>query len=463
MSDRYPILRSLDPYHARIGYLGALALVGVRSIDTQAALAARYQNMLFDKVYQDDARFDLLRARIPAYRLSELEERFLRTQSEDPSAVFTDTAPVEVERPPADWMIDASQRRPQPRRVRSTWLYTSEFWLLDGNMPSTVGLLPREKVDRTIDLARWTGVLLPTLELSETGYLLQHLLGQAKSKAPLPDLFNPIDARAHPCLPVLYFRILLEHEMLYPYLVIELVERQDSGRPLATRGKDGLLLAAARRLMKVIGEARDPEDVLSIRDADRFTESIEKKDSTQENYLRPRMEILVDLGMLDRRSTSTGGRQEFVWQVNDTTRRLARELAQFTSSPQGLASHLERYLDRAFFGSMAAVSSVTTRRVESHPERMLWVARAFERIGREFGFTPGRTLALKACLMAWENGQTLEVGDAFDAVYEAARKGSPVLQYLHFSGGSRFDREFLIRIDPELTPLLEDLISRRGT
>jgi len=238
MSDRYPILRSLDPYHARIGYLGALALVGVRSIDTQSALAVRFQNLLFDKVCQDDAPFDALRARIPENRLSELEDRFLRTQSEDPSAVFTETAPVEVERPPADWLLDASQRRPKPRRVRSTWLYTSELWLLDGSMPSTVGMLPREKLDRTIDLARWTGVLLPTLELSETGYLLQHLLGQARSRASSPELFNPIEARAHPCLPVLYFRILLEHEMLYPYLVIELVERQESGAPLATRGKE---------------------------------------------------------------------------------------------------------------------------------------------------------------------------------------------------------------------------------
>src|SRR5689334_23975712 len=33
------------------------------------------------------------------------------------------------------------------------------------------------------------------------------------------------------------------------------------------------------------------------------------------------------------------------------------------------------------------------RPVKSDDERLLWFARAFQEIGREFGFTPGRTLA----------------------------------------------------------------------
>jgi hypothetical protein len=91
---------------------------------------------------------------------------------------------------------------------------------------------------------------------------------------------------------------------------------------------------------------------------------------------------------------------------------------------------------------------------------MLWFAQAFKEIGREFGFTPGRTLALKACLMAWERGYTMEVGDVFDAVYRAAKQ--PIHEYLHFSGGSRFDREFLIRVDDEAITYLEQQIAVRG-
>jgi hypothetical protein len=74
-------------------------------------------------------------------------------------------------------------------------------------------------------------------------------------------------------------------------------------------------------------------------------------------------------------------------------------------------------------------------------------------LGREFGFTPGRTLALHACLMALEQGEVLEVEQVFNAVYDAAR--TPWERFLHYSGGSRFDREFLIRVDAEMVSALE--------
>jgi hypothetical protein len=90
-------------------------------------------------------------------------------------------------------------------------------------------------------------------------------------------------------------------------------------------------------------------------------------------------------------------------------------------------------------------------------EKLLWFARAFCSVGRDFGFTPGRTLALLSCLLAWEAGVRLEISDLFDAVYEAAR--SPWTRYLHFSGGSRFDREFLIRMDDAALPALEQHVS----
>jgi hypothetical protein len=62
--------------------------------------------------------------------------------------------------------------------------------------------------------------------------------------------------------------------------------------------------------------------------------------------------------------------------------------------------------------------------------------------------------------MAWEAGYTMEVGDVFDAVYRAARQ--PIQEYLHFSGGSRFDREFLIRVDDEAITYLEQQKAARG-
>lgn len=452
MTDRFPILRSLDPYHARIGYLGALASVSVRGLDRQDALAARFHDLAFERIYQDDPRFSPLLARIPPDRRAELDSRYMRPEEEDPTAVFTEPAPIEVEQPPADWLLGRTPRRPRPKLVRTEWLYISELWLLDADMPSPVGLLPREKIERIIDLARWTGVLLPTLELSEAGYLVQHLITASRKNAPDPALFNPISAHAHPALPLVYFQILLENELLYPFLVLEMVERWRAGKELATRGREGLLLAATDRLIGIIGEITDPEDALAVRNVDRFRESIAAKDSTQENYLRPRLEILVDLGLLGRR---TGAASKFMWEPTAETEALATVLEQFTRTAKNVADALKQFLDRSYFAAMATVMKPQSTAISDDRERILWFARAFREIGREFGFTPGRTLAMKACLMAWMEGRTMEIGDVFDAIYRAAAESSPLSAYMHFSGGSRFDREFLIRIDDGLVQEVE--------
>lgn len=458
MSDRFPILRSLDPYHARIGYLGALASVGIRGLDRQDALAARFHDLLFDRVFADDQRYSGLVARVPQDRRPELDKRYLRPEEEDPTAVFTEPAPTAIEEPPADWLLSRTSKRPRPKLVRTEWLYVSELWLYDERMPSPVGFVPREKLDRTIDLARWTGVLLPTLELSETGYLLQHLLATARRSDPAGELFNPLCPTAHPALPLLYFRILLASELLYPFLVLELVDRHGSGKILATRGKDGLLLAATDRLLETIGEISDPEDALGVRDVMLFRDSIAAKDSTQENYLRPRLEMLVDLGFLGRRATTS----KFMWDPSTATGALARVLSPFTVSTKNVSEVLSTFLDRHYFQAASAILSPGLRRIVDDRERMRWLGLAFEEIGREFGFTPGRTLALKACLLAWQGGSLMEVGEVFDSVYRMA--GDPeVAQFLHFSGGSRFDREFLIRIDEGLLKTVATVQGKGGS
>src|SRR5207253_8728580 len=167
---------------------------------------------------------------------------------------------------------------------------------------------------------------LPTLELSETGYLLQHLLTAAATSAAdgatVP--FNLLNPAAHPALPPLYFRVLLQHEMLLVFLVLQLVESDPE--QLATRGREGLLLRAIERMLRDIGEVTDPESVLDVRELDEFRAAIERNDSTQENYLRPRMEILVDLGLVGRRSAGTERRTDFVWHVTEQTRALADTL-----------------------------------------------------------------------------------------------------------------------------------------
>ena len=431
MTDSYPILRSLDPHHARIGYVGALASVARRGLDRVEALTARFHDLLFERIYPDDPRFDRLLSRVASWRMDELMKRMTRPPEDDPSSILS---------------------RPEDR---TGWLYLHELWLYDQCMPSSLGALSGDQLHRTLDLARWTGILLPTLELSESGYLLQHFLLDLPTSELEPA--NLLNASARPSLPVLYLRTLIGAESLFAFLVEEFVQRTGEHRPLTTRGPNGLLRGAVDRMLRKIGEPHDPEDILALRDLMEFQTAIEQRLSTEENYLRPRLEILVDLGLVGRKGGSSTKRSDFMWVVTPATRRLDDE---WRSLAEGTGS-TEDYLDKRFFGSAARIYDKACAPVDSEEETLLWFAKAFQDIGRDFGFTPGRTLALRACLMAWESGRILEISDAFDVVYRAAR--SKWGKFLHFSGGSRFDREFLIRIDQEVVADFESAQAKKGS
>jgi hypothetical protein len=424
MSDTYPILPSLDPHHARIGYLGALATVSVRDLDTTEALKARFHDLLFERLYPEDSRFENLKSRLGSERWAEFSKKIVRLPEEDPSAILSAV-------PEGD-----------------QWRYLSEFWLYDERMPSALGQLAPQQLDRTIHLAHWTGVLLPTGELSELGFVLQYLLNELRQGDSVRD-FNLLLVQSRPALPLLYLRLMLNSEMLFPFLVNELVDRQTDGLPVATYGKNGLLRGAVKRMLGTIGEPEAPDDMLAARDVSDFESSVLGKSSTEENYLRPRLEILVDLGLIGRKKVAGKPGSYFMWETTDTTQRIASEWQELLLLP----NRIPDYLERRFFGSMSRVTKRPFRNTHTLEEKVLWFARAFQKIGREFGFTPGRTCSLLACLMAWEAGIVLEIGDVFDAVYEAGR--GQWSKYLHFSGGSRFDREFLIRVDPEALSQLE--------
>jgi len=427
MSEKYPILRSLDPHHARIGYLGALTIVGIRGLDTPEALKARFHDLLFQRIYPDDPRFDSLKAKLSPARWTELAKKIARPPDQDLSAILSNS-------PAGDG-----------------WAYISEFWLYDSRMPSPLGQLSPDKLERTIDLARWTGVFLATGELSEVGVLLQHLINGLKERES-DNTFNLLVAQSRPALPLLYLRLMLAAEMLFPFLIEEMVDRHADGRPIGTRGERGLLRGAVDRLLKTIGEPEDPEDILAVREISEFHAVLMAKPSTEENYLRPRLEILVDLGLVGRKPIHDKSRSDFMWVVTDATERLSTEWRNLLIGKKTIPE----YLGAEFFESMSRVFDRTLRKVLSRDEKLLWFTRAFHRIGRDFGFTPGRTCALLACCLAWESNFLLEIDEVFDAVYQAGR--TEWSRYLHFSGGSRFDREFLIRIDPEALNELEKAV-----
>ena len=423
------ILRSLDPHHQRIGYLGVLASVAARGLDRVDALKARLEDVLYERIYPDDPRYDTLMTRIRPSRRAILEK--LRQVKEDPAAIL---------------------RGPEQK---AEWNYLSALWLCDDCMPSPLGFLGKQKTKRLIDLGRWTGVLLPTLELSELGFIICLLIRDRETEHSPPGLLNWLNAGLRPALRLVYLHAMLAAEALWPYVLKELVRRWDESLPLATRGENGLLRHAVTQMVETVGDSDDLDDVLPMKELLAFQQAIEAKPSTAENYLRPRLEMLVDLGLIERTPDTKSRRSKFVWKVTDRTRKLATEWAPLAVPDPAIQDYLET---RFFAGMNRVFDSKARQRTTTDEEKLLWFARAFSHAGREFGYTPGSTLASLACYLAFEKGILFEMREIMTAVPTAAR--SQWGQFLHFSGGSRFDQEFLIRVDSclehELTRVLGD-------
>ncbi len=424
-------MRSLDPHHARLGYLGALSAVSVRGLDNYESLVARFRDLLFERFYPDEDRFATAMETVPPSLRKELNARMTRDPDEDPAAILA----------PAD--------------DQTGWLTRSEFWLFDSRLPSHVGYLASKHAGRTVDLARWTGVLLPTLELSESGFLLQYLVTGGLNSWKRDT--NLLVARSRPGAALLYLRLLLQAEILFPCLICEFADRQTSSAALSVRGEAGLLRGAVLRLMNAIGEPADPEDILAFRELRDFNDAILKSGSTEDNYLRPRLEMLVDLGLVTRR---TGGAKErlgrFHWGLPDCAVALAASWHELAAQPQ----RIDEFLERDFIRTAAPALGIPVRAPSGDAEALMWFAKAYTEVRREIGFTPGRTVAQLGSLLAAEAGVRLEVKDLFDLAYRLP--SGPYAARVSFSGGSRFDTEFMIKIDPALVPELEQTLMRTG-
>lgn len=426
MRNGIPILRSLDPYHQRLGYLNCVALVAGRDLDRRDALGARFQDMIFERLSRNDPRWRYWHSRASGSGQEQIERAMAIAARNDPSSILL------------------------PTRQEDGWVYFHDLWLNDSDMPSSVGSLSYDaaiseeaKLYRPIELAKWIGLILPTYELAEDGVILKHLLNIRRAQ--LGDRFNPLLISSVRPLQLMYIRMLLRAECLFPALIAELIRSEQEGQ-LNTSGSQGLLLTTATRILNRIGEPQDPADILELQGLLEFREALTRSDSTAENYLRPRIEILVDLDLIKRQPRQEG----FVWTVNNNTKRCSEEWS-------GLADDeecLDDYLDSRFFGSMATVYGQPGMPIDGHVAILREFGRAYSQIGREFGFTPGRTVALIACINAWIAGRFIEIADVFKAISDVAN--TPLGKHLYMSGGSRFDKEFLVRIAPEFLASLPE-------
>ena len=322
-------------------------------------------------------------------------------------------------------MMAALRREPAAGSFR----FASQLWILQRCMPSHLGPLAPERSEVFLEHAKHLGLLAETYALTETGHILNELL-PAESVALIDGRAtpNPLFVGARLAVRGLYTWALLESDALLPFLVREFVSRKQNDPNLLASAVDALIARFERGAR--IDSARELKSLRSYRErVSKGASNVSRAKPVRGNglrafmdraaavqpgfkihrhHVRPRLEHLVDLGLLQRRADAHGAGTVYI--ADDATRRAVAEWADLLEDP----------------------GRPGVPRVREHP---------------------GRTVALAACLLALEDGRVCEIEKMFSFVFDSA--GTPLGQHFVFSGGSRFDGEFLIRVKPELMTALQ--------
>jgi hypothetical protein len=454
------LLAELDERQVRLGYVNCVVLAAGRHLDTRTALRRRFDDFVFARVYDGTAQ--------AAEFLAEIDEEGRLALEKQDRQRLRDRGGSKAKVNPA-----AILRREQPR---GRFRYRSHLWILQRCMPSHLGPLAPDRSEVFLEHAKHLGLLAETYALTETGHVLRQLLLQRAPKLldgrPTP---NPLYVGRRLAMRALYAWALLENDILTPFLLSEFLARRQNDPELLAAATQKLLDAFGRGArvdsaveLKRLRVYRDrvaksiPTRVGSDRRARRTKTSgisafINRASAAQpgfkihRHHVRPRLEHYVDVGLLARRRDASAA--DTVYEPSPETARAVAAWAPLLEDPKTI----RRFLDTEFFRSSAEVLGVTSARPCTRWESLMYFAKAFELTGREIGFTPGRTVSFAACLLALEDGRLAEINCMFDAVREGARTN--LGEHLIFSGGSRFDREFLIRVKPEAMPIIQQRLN----
>jgi len=279
----------------------------------------------------------------------------------------------------------------------------------------------------TLELGSWIGILTVDMELSDYGMALRWLASSRDDSIRSPPRSDGVNE--------LLFWLLLRVDTLLLALLQEWLDQPRADMPRIEEAI-GRLLADAQA-------AAEPDQLVPALHLSEFLRQLDSEPDLGTKALSGRLEILATLDLIRQGDEPTS--------PPEPDPRLGALVSNLRGRPLTTAGALT-FLDQGYFSGLAADPPQSTMRATSPDQALLWMVRAYLSIRRPLGFTPGRPISVLACCLALREGIAMEIRDAYDCIYEAAARWS---EYLHFSGGSRFDREFLIRIDPVLEELLE--------
>jgi hypothetical protein len=410
------LITHLDPSQLRLGYLNCLVLVAGRPLDTRRGLVDRLSRLVFTPVPHGDPRLP----------------RFMEG---------IDAAALEDMKPPIDERTAALHElfRIAPDPSPSYPLHA--LWLAHRSLAPHLGLLTEKNVERIIDMGRSFDFLTTGYALSEKGVFLQQMLSTVFPGVRDGDPSgNPFVMTARPALRLFYLYSLLAVDALTPYLLQAFADEPVGDTSNAPR----LLAPAADRLVAVVESRSDIGTVETVRDCRQYAERVGKR-GVSKNQAQPRYYHLYELGLLDR---GPSGQPRVPYTLTPAGLRAAAALAPLRNHPDDQ----QELLDRHFFGWAAEIYGIQAKPCEPDARQLFYFTRGYPFLEREIGFTPGRTVALAGCLLALEDGWLVEVAEMFGLLRRAA--SGPWRPYLEYSGGSRLDQEFLIKIRPTLEAVL---------
>jgi hypothetical protein len=399
------LITHIEPTQLRLGYLCCLSLVAGRQLDTrQGASDSRFARFM-EQVDRDA----LERLRTPLdEKTAELQELF-RVKS--------------TNRP--EYQLQA-------------------LWLAQRDLPSHLGLLTAKSAERILDMGRSFEILTTGYALSEKGVFVQQFL--EKTMPGIRDgesQGNPFAIHKRQALQWFFLYALLTADILTPFVLREFASSPSGDPPNSPR----LLPKAAESLAKSVEKFTDISNVAALRACSTYATRLETK-AVARNQARPRYHHLLELGLLSR-DEPDADRRTSPYFATEAGLRAAQTLMPLLSTPD----QQQELLDKGFFGWAAQIYKPSAAASDSDVRRLYYFARGFPYLEREIGFTPGRTVALAGCLLALEEGWIVEVADMFKTLRDMA--AGPWRPYLEYSGGSRLDQEFLIKVKPGLIPALK--------
>ena len=331
-------------------------------------------------------------------------------------------------------------------RLQDRWVFehpSQSGWLLD---------LAHEEYYEKMGLPFLLGLLDDECNQTDLGELLAHLDTEAVGNWTVEKMGNPLILTPENRVAFLYAIMRSDGDFMIPY-VHDL---------LRFDGRSFTYLEAGQSVPAVMGRvlARLESAVYTSEDQERFhdmelakekiAENIEKNVETKgsgsrrEQTVLPRLEWLVDLGVLDR--TCSGAREYILCQGSaEFIQALHRHYANAADSGYPEEA-VEKVVDRNFF-ALAHRLLYGLHETDSPDDIVNFILPAYDEMRSPTGYCVGHPLLLLAHIRRWEAGEhTVIEYETAKAVLEEAYQHDPDRFYFTTA---RFGEDFQIKIEQD--------------